>query len=80
MEGLPILMNPYLTYRDLYLLRDYSFTPGYSGESWFGEDKYGEVWQAYIVEDDSHITFVNEKDRSSVPMTREEFKERFINE
>lgn len=70
-------MNNYMTSYDISLLRDYGFVAGSSGTSWFGLDKYGENWQAYVIDGDHKITFVNELDRESITMERNTFEELF---
>lgn len=70
-------MSEYMTAYDLHMLRDYGFTISNSGASWFGEDKYGEHWQAYVIDGDHKITFVNEMDRESITMTRPQYEELF---
>ena len=62
---------------DIPLLADKGFTPGYSGESWFAIGRDGNRWQAYVVEDDKHLTFVNDDDRVSKRMPRDKFEELF---
>ena len=70
-------MPEYLMVTDIPLLADKGFTPGYSGESWFKEDKERETWQAYIVEGDQRLTFVRSTDRLSRYMARDTFEELF---
>jgi len=70
-------MTEYLLVADIPLLREYQFTPGFSGESWFGIDKNDESWQVYVVENDNRLTFVNANDRVSRYMTRDKFEEVF---
>lgn len=67
----------YLTTQDIHLLRTKGFEPGFSGESWFGVDKEGNTWQAYVVEGDLRITFVSSEDRTSVFMERDKFENLF---
>lgn len=69
----------YLTISDISLLRDRGFEAGFSGESWFGVDKNGETWQAYIVDEDIRLTFVASNDRTSVFMERDKFEDLFGN-
>lgn len=70
-------MPEYLLVADIPILHDHQFTPGYSGESWFGVDKNDERWQAYVVEGDQRLTFVRDDDRLSRYMTRDTFEELF---
>lgn len=70
-------MDKYLTTFDIPMIREAGFKPSDSGASWFGVDKYGEQWQAYVVEGDSRITFVGTNDRTSVFMERERFEKQF---
>lgn len=70
-------MDKYLTTFDIQLLRDNGFKASESGASWFGIDKTGEAWQAYVVEGDSRITFVGTNDRTSIFMERNRFDELF---
>lgn len=53
---------------------------GFSGQSWFREDKYGTEWQAYWLEDDKLVRFVPDAittSRIPVFLTRQEFEELF---
>jgi hypothetical protein len=70
-------MEDYMTAMDIPLLADYGFAPGQSGASWFGTDKTGECWQTYVVEDDTRLTFVGTRDRTSIYMKRSKFEEMF---
>jgi hypothetical protein len=70
-------MPDYLLLTDVPILGEYGFTPGFSGESWFGTDPHDDQWQAYIVEGDQRLTFVRADDRLSRYMTRETFEELF---
>jgi hypothetical protein len=70
-------MPDYLLITDLPLLQSRGFVAGFSGESWFGADKNGATWQAYIQDKDPKITFVGPEDRASVYMTRATFEELF---
>lgn len=67
----------YLTVSDIPLLRERGFTPGFSGTSWFGIDKTGNTWQAYVVDDDNNLTFVDADDRASIFMERDRFENLF---
>lgn len=71
-------MTEYLTYRDSQLLRDAAFTLGVTGASWFGTDKDGQGWQAYVIDGDTNITFVPDKTRYSTFMSRAYFQELFL--
>lgn len=70
-------MNNPITTEDLELLRERGFTPGWSGESWFGIDKEGNEWQVYGLQGDSLLTFVKDSDRQSFFMERITFEELF---
>ena len=49
-------MSPMNVY-DLALLRAAGFVAGFSGQSWFGEDRNGNDWQAHIDERTSILMF-----------------------
>ena len=70
-------MPDYLTIHDIPLLRDKGFAAGFSGTSWFGVDKQGNTWQAYVVDDDQQLTFVDANDRTSIFMERTRFENLF---
>lgn len=71
-------MPDYIQSSDLELLRSVGFTVGFSGDSWFGKDLNGkDYWQAYIADWTDRMVFVNQEDRVSTYLTRQEFKEKF---
>lgn len=47
----------YITHRDLTSLRAAGFVPSFSGGSWFGVDKHGTQWQAFLPDDGDAIKF-----------------------
>lgn len=71
-------MTEYLTYRDVPLLRGTAFNLSPSGASWFGEDKEGNEWQAFILDGDTEITFRNMETSLSSYLAREDFVEMFL--
>ncbi len=72
-------MDEYLQSTDVHLLRSHGFVVGCFGESWFGADKEGHEWQAYVVTGDDRLTFVG-PDRISQYMKREDFIQNFSKE
>lgn len=70
-------MKEPITTEDIELLRERGFTPGWSGESWFGIDKEDNEWQVYGLHNDSFLTFVKASDRQSIFMERTTFEELF---
>lgn len=52
--------------------------PGASGFSWFATDKDGIEHQAYVVEDDEYVTYVNQETRDGRFMTLEEYTEAYL--
>lgn len=72
-------MGDYLTASDVQLLRECGFIVGAFGESWFGEDKSANQWQAYVMPHEDRFTFVG-PDRTSQYMERSDFMEAFKKE
>ena len=52
--------------------------PGASGFSWFATDNDGVEHQAYVVEDDEYVTYVNQETRDGRFMTLEEYTEAYL--
>lgn len=69
-----------MTQRDLPVLRAAGFKAGFSGQTWFGVDKYGTLWQTQVLDDNEHLDFkhVHESTKwGGTTMSREEFTELF---
>lgn len=49
--------DDYMQERDSSSLRYFGFEVAWSGTSWFGVDKEGQVWQAFTESDDSLLHF-----------------------
>lgn len=65
-----------LSYRDVPLLRSAGFKAGFSGHSWFGRDKAGDVWQAVEETAQPQLVFISPS-RESLMLTREDFDQMF---
>lgn len=63
----------HVTSNDTALLKGWEV--GFSGQSWFKKDKYGNTWQAYVVDGDRLMSFVPWLvGRVPTSLTEEEFK------
>lgn len=51
------LKDDYMQERDSPSLRYFGFEPGWSGSSWFGTDKDGQMWQAITDFNDGLLHF-----------------------
>lgn len=66
-----------MTYRDVPIIQSNKrFHTSTSGQSWFGDDKYGNQWHVYPDEGGQYLVFSNRKSGSNT-MTRAVFDDLF---
>ena len=71
-------MKP-MDYYDIPVLMTAGFTAGWSGHSWFGKDRNGNDWQAYL-DDKSVLSFRSEEEGKwgpSGPLFHADFEKLF---
>ena len=69
-----------LTTDDLNLLRSSGFEAGPTGHAWYGTDKLGDVWRAYVEDTSDRLLFgvgIGNVWGPSKTMNREDFDEQF---